>query len=236
MPRARGQIVTSTPTPTDDGQKNGPKGVERGSLLVALGSVLVAAVALVFSFVTYRDQAELESRQRAIAREIDERQAAPVLVGGVERPLRGRRIRVVPETGAQFRKPAERLLWDAEKLVIPVRNVGAGTAVLPFSRVWFDEDNRQCEGPLSVVTGARVWDWEEKFRAGYYVVRPGESWQLIYREPADEDWEQMSQKMSVTFLLRYTDALGWFARWTCLSYTRGCANPDGRSTMCDTAC
>jgi hypothetical protein len=49
--------------------------------------------------------------------------------------------------------------------------------------------------------------------------------ELIYREPYGEDWQEMSQATSVTFLLRYTDALGWFPRWTCLSYKRGRRSP-----------
>ncbi len=230
-PRIRiGQFMTPKPTRTDDDRESWTKYV------MPLGSLLVAAVALLFSTVTYFEQAELESRQRAIAREIDERQSAPVLVGGVERRLRGHRIRVVPETGAAFHKLAERLLWDADKLVVPVRNVGAGTAVLPYSRVWFDQDNKQCVGTLSVPTGARVWDWKRSSEPGTTLccqASPGNSY--IGSLPMNTGSRCRRQRQRRSY---FGTPMPWdgLPAGPASAIGAGGEAPDGHSTTCGTAC
>jgi hypothetical protein len=201
------------------------KEITPGELL----SVGVGAIAIAVSVWTFWRQQDTTDEQAAFERdvveaqaafqtEIEERQSAPLLVPGVELRDRGKRITVFTESGV-VKKRADRLLIGGRpaRLIIPMRNVGEGVAILLRERVKTIPDCADAEHYTAIPPRGLE-------RLGYYVVRPGESEQLAYLAPNSRvaaEYRGARNANSLNLLVRYTDALGRKLRWTCVRYSQG---------------
>ena len=186
-------------------------------------SVGIGVFAIAVSVWTFERQQNAGDKQAAFERgvveaqaqfqaEIEERQSAPLLVPGVEINDRGKYITVFTESGP-VGKRADRLLIveDPGRLIIPMRNVGEGVAILLRERV---KAIPSCaDAPSYTVIPPRGLE-----RLGHYVVRPGESEQLSY---LSTEYGRLVDLTDLSLLVRYTDAIGRKLRWTCVHYSRG---------------
>lgn len=186
------------------------------ALAAALASAAFAGVALKCSADANSRQEKAADRQAQFERDVEERQSAPLLVPGVE-PNERRRTITYP-----LIKEAGRLMISKEngppRMVIPMRNVGAGAAIgfLEYAHVLSNckQAPALLEPPQGGLRGL-----------GYYVVRPGESEQLYYIAPRRlpqlrSEYRRAAGSLDVNVLVRYTDFRGRRLRWTCVRYTR----------------
>jgi hypothetical protein len=190
-------------------------------------SAAVACVAILVSCQTADDQSAdqkaTEKRQANAARQqaqfqtnIEERQSAPRLTPGVRLSDRGKMITVYPDSGGRIRKRADRLTIERNppyRIVMPVRNVGLGVAILLQEYVSTVET---CHPPPGALDRADVE------RLGFYALKAGDTDQLVYlpRPEFAEVYHAAGEALNVNLLLRYTDVLGRKLRWTCVSYAR----------------
>jgi hypothetical protein len=195
--------------------------------LADLLSVGVAGLAIAVSIWTFERQREASDKQvaferriadaqAAFEREVEERQSAPLLVPGAELRDRGRRISVYIGSGF-LRKRAEQLFVEERpaRLVLPVRNVGEGVAILLREYV---HPILSCADTASY-TAIPPRGLE---RLGYFAIRPGESDQLTYLAPGPRigaEYGRASKASELSLPIRYTDSLGRKLRWTCVRYT-----------------
>lgn len=98
---------------------------------------------------------------------------------------------------------------------MPMRNVGNGIAVVPFT-VQFAPT---C--PAAPGASARLTSQQIRY-LGTYNVPPGETRQLVFAAN-DQDRRLYSKATAATrlhLMVIYTDLLARRVRWTCVSYTR----------------
>jgi hypothetical protein len=188
--------------------------------------IIASAGAVVASIALYQS-CSISSQQKNLERQVEERQAAPLLVPGVQQPDRlGRRTFQIANSYKRVEKLSNFLMIREPQqrerepfIVVPVRNVGTGVAIL------LNEEVRVVDNCKT--KSRRQLDPDLKERLGYYVVRPGESEQLYYAPRGDdavevtEEYEKANTATRVTLLIRYTDQLLRRLRWTCVTYTRG---------------
>jgi hypothetical protein len=177
-------------------------------------ALLVACGALGWSAFTWIQQNQVEDRQARFQRDVEERQSAPLLVPGVAPGERGRRITV------PIKKRAGELKISAKppRIVMPMRNVGEGVAVLFLE---YALPVSACPHPGASLPRPRY----APKGTTYYVIEPGQSEQLSYLAPPRlpgliHAYRNASTSRHVRLLLRYSDFLGHRVRWTCASYAR----------------
>ena len=196
----------------------------RAELISAGAAVasVIAALAAIYVAVDANTQAgHTEAAQRSFTAEIEERESAPVLAPDVEPRLYAKPVTVPTDVGTVKKRRAERLFVnpDTPQVIVPMRNVGDGVAVIPVT-VSFRDD---CPG-----TPDGIPPLLRKRRAGYlgpYNIPAGESRQLSFgpldRHPKSaRPYVDARRATDLHLMVLYTDLLGRKLRWTCVSYTR----------------
>jgi hypothetical protein len=198
---------------------------EKPKFIVSVLGVALGTASLVLGLIGLarsEDNAErtstIEARQRAFAREVEERQSAPVLAPDIEPAAMGRTISVATNYGTRTKR-AERMNVFHEngvfQIIMPMRNVGNGVAVVPFTVTFA----RTC--PAKPAASERLARTQIRY-LGTYNVPPGESRQLAFAAN-DQDRLLYSRATTATrlnLMVIYTDLLGHRVRWTCVTYKR----------------
>lgn len=205
--------------------------IEIAAVVVALVSA-AGALWAVLEADQANDAADAVARQQqAFEADVEERESAPVLAPDVEPELRGKPIRVPTDRGTFTKNRAERLLVHiiqnrpadepTPQIVVPMRNVGAGLAVVPVTLSF--------PTTCPVEPPKRDLPVFESGQGGRYLgpsnILPGESRQLSFSPLAGQRPEPYFRALKATgelsLLVFYTDLLGRRLRWTCVTYQRG---------------
>ena len=200
-------------------------------------TVVVAVSALFVALAADRQASRTADAQRAFQKQVEERQSAPVLAPGVEPELTAKRVTVASGWGTVANRRAERLMFvsgDEEtgapaRVVMPMRNVGEGVAVVP-GQVVLTETSCQDRQFRAQERGSRVRiEKPTAFKVygtrylGPYNIPPGESQQLAFELDATdpESYLWKGDQRLVSLRIAYTDLLGRRLRSTCVDYRRG---------------
>jgi hypothetical protein len=191
--------------------------------LVAFATAISSAAAI-FAYVQAgnadKDADRASKAQQAFAAEVEERESAPVLAPDVEPSLQGDSVTVATAYGTIEKQRAERLFVSKTgqpQIIMPVRNVGSGLAIIPVTVAFPRACPSQPTGEPPVLE-SRVTKY-----LGPYNVPPGESRQLAFaplRGESSRPYLAARTATRLSLMVLYTDLLGRRLRWTCVDYTR----------------